>query len=67
MQLIDGCIPPNTECPLRARCMIAEGGACMHTGILHEVAFACSGITAIALIDAVNEQEGRKKEDVSSG
>lgn len=40
--IIDGRIPPRTECPYRSECPIASAGECRHRGIDHDVYFSCA-------------------------
>lgn len=40
-QLVDGCIPPHTECPFHSECQEPNHGWCAHTGKNHTVPFSC--------------------------
>lgn len=38
----EGYIPANTECPYANRCALKRANACNHSGIHHDVEFACN-------------------------
>ena len=38
-KLVDGCIPPYTECPYKSKCVMVNN--CYHLGRKHNVAFSC--------------------------
>jgi hypothetical protein len=48
-KLVDGRIPPLTECPYKAECPMA-GTSCHHKGTEHKVAFSCGAARAFELI-----------------
>lgn len=52
-KLIDGRIPPKTECPFKDRCN--QASVCKHNGIEHTCAFSCG---LARLFDKVDEGEG---------
>ncbi|QRE00190.1 hypothetical protein [Burkholderia phage BCSR5] len=54
--MIDGRIRPRTECPYRAKCEIAQDGACHHLGVKHLQAFSCATARGFALVER-NESE----------
>ena len=38
-KLVNGCIPPYTECPYKSKCVMVNN--CYHLGRKHSVAFSC--------------------------
>lgn len=52
IQLIDGRIPKNTECPFRDKCIFAQtqNGACKHKGVEHNVPFSCASARGFLLL-----------------
>jgi hypothetical protein len=57
--LVDGNIPPRTDCPFRWKCEVAEAGACQQTGRLHRAAFSCAVARAFDMT-ATPEELARK-------
>lgn len=55
--LVNGRIPANTICPFRSECEIAEGGACNHQGIRHNVTFSCASARGFELVRKNREEE----------
>jgi hypothetical protein len=56
-KLIDGRIPPHTECPFRNRCGFAENNTCHHKGVEHVVAYSCGAARAYDLITRNSQRE----------
>lgn len=50
-QLVEGRIPPHTECPFRERCEIAMANECHHKGREHTVAFSCASARGFDLLN----------------
>lgn len=53
MALINGCIPPHTECPWKSECLAAKKHSCHHTGKRHEVSFSCALARGFDLVDNI--------------
>lgn len=47
--LIDGKIPPNTDCPYKEKCEIFQSQKCHHQGLNHTTAFSCAVARAFEL------------------
>lgn len=50
IQLINGCIPENTECPFRNICIFVQEGTCKHKGVEHNVPFSCAAARGFVLL-----------------
>jgi hypothetical protein len=56
--LINGRIPPNTECPYRNRCSVAKNNDCNHKGIEHLIPFSCAIARLFVIMDRGKLQGG---------
>lgn len=48
--LVEGRIPPKTECIFRSICPDARDEHCSHQGVYHEVPFSCGYARAFDLL-----------------
>lgn len=51
-ELIDGRIPPHTECPYKSECAFSKQGVCYHKGFGHPVAYSCATARGFAIIES---------------
>lgn len=50
VDLVDGKIPPNTECPYKDKCEIFQAQKCHHQGLNHATAFSCAVARGFAIV-----------------
>ena len=48
--LVNGKIPPHTECPYRIYCASFRNGNCYHQGARHRVAYSCASARGWAIV-----------------
>lgn len=54
MQLVNGNIPKNTECPFKSDCVFVAG--CKHKGINHDIDFSCAVARALDILKERNKK-----------
>lgn len=50
VDLVDGKIPANTECPYKDKCEIFQAQKCHHQGLNHATAFSCAVARGFAIV-----------------
>lgn len=61
-KLVEGKIPPHTECPFAKECEIKSMGKCWHKGVEHNVYFSCGAARGFDIVDRFTKQAGSNNE-----
>jgi len=57
-QLVEGFIPPHTNCPFKHKCQLSEYEACYHEGENHKEKFSCGVARGFDLIQRIRFEHG---------
>lgn len=55
LQLVNGKIPPKTECPFATKCAIKTEGNCKHKGVEHPAPFSCATARGFDLVQSLDD------------
>lgn len=56
-KLIDGMIPPHTNCPWKDQCSMGKDGGCGHQGTNHTVPFSCGAARGFEICRTPSDNE----------